>query len=79
MITEDEDSDDDLEVDDEVLDYMDRLATEVYTEGKQPSDEDMPYVDEEDRRYWESLLSESEDLFDIHLHDKKLTGGNSNI
>jgi hypothetical protein len=51
MIIEDEDSDDDLEVDNEVLDYMDRLATEVYTEGKQPYDGDMPYVDEEDRRY----------------------------
>ena len=36
---------------DEELDDMDRLATKVYTEGKQPSDEDMPYVDEEDRHY----------------------------
>ena len=51
MITEDEDSDDDLEVDDEVLDYMDRLATEVYTEGKQPYDRHMPYVDEEHKCY----------------------------
>ena len=51
MIIEEEDSDDDVEIDDEELDDMDRLATEVYTEGKQPSDEDMPYVDEEDRRY----------------------------
>uniref|UniRef100_A0A2N9EIL4 Transposase MuDR plant domain-containing protein n=1 Tax=Fagus sylvatica TaxID=28930 RepID=A0A2N9EIL4_FAGSY len=53
MIIEEEDSDDDVEVDDEELDDMDRLAIEVYTEGKQPFDEDMPYVDEEDRRYWE--------------------------
>ncbi|GMY18731.1 hypothetical protein FCV25MIE_13970 [Fagus crenata] len=79
MIIEEEDSDDDVEVDDEELDDMDRLATEVYTESKQPSDEDMPYVDEEDRRYWEGLLSENEDLFDVHLPDMQPTGGNVNI
>ncbi|GMY32973.1 hypothetical protein FCV25MIE_28215 [Fagus crenata] len=79
MIIEEEDSDDDVEVDDEELDDMDRLATEVYTKCKQPSDEDMPYVDEEDRRYWEGLLSENEDLFDVHLPDMQPTGGNVNI
>ncbi|GMY19315.1 hypothetical protein FCV25MIE_14554 [Fagus crenata] len=79
MIIEEEDSDDDVEVDDEELDDMDRLATEVYVDGKQPSDEDMPYVDEEDRRYWEGLLSENEDLFDVHLPDMQPTGGNVNI
>ncbi|GMY29893.1 hypothetical protein FCV25MIE_25135 [Fagus crenata] len=79
MIIEEEDSYDDVEVDDEELDDMDRLATEVYTESKQPSDEDMPYVDEEDRRYWEGLLSENEDLFDVHLPDMQPTGGNVNI
>jgi hypothetical protein len=79
MIIEEEDSDDDMEVHDEELDDMDRLATKVYTEGKQPSDEDMLYVDEEDRRYWEGLLSENEDLFDVHLLDMQPIGGNVNI
>ena len=79
MIIEEEDSDDDVEVDDEELDDMDRLATKVYTEGKQPSDEDMPYVDEEDRHYQEGLLSENEDLFDVHLPDMQPTSGNVNI
>ncbi|GMY29119.1 Transposase, MuDR, plant [Fagus crenata] len=79
MIIEEENSDDDVEVNDEELDDMDRLATEVYTEGKQPSDEDMPYVDEEDRRYWEGLLFENDDLFDLHLPDKQPTSGNVNI
>ncbi|GMY29114.1 hypothetical protein FCV25MIE_24356 [Fagus crenata] len=79
MIIEEEDSDDDVEVHDEELDDMDRLATKVYTEGKQPSDEDMLYVDEEDRRYWEGLLSENEDLFDVHLLDMQPINGNVNI
>uniref|UniRef100_A0A2N9FC16 MULE transposase domain-containing protein n=1 Tax=Fagus sylvatica TaxID=28930 RepID=A0A2N9FC16_FAGSY len=79
MIIEEEDSDDDVEVDDEELDDVDSLATKVYIEGKQPFDEDMPYVDEEDRHYWEGLLSENENLFDVHLLDMQPTGGNVNI